>query len=64
MMKAFDEWFECYQSRDIRDGVFDIGAEAWRAALEWTLETAKELDKQDAPICMNDIIEQELREIK
>jgi hypothetical protein len=34
----------------------------WRLALEWTIRTAKELDEQDAPICMFDVIRQELKE--
>jgi len=34
--------------------------EGWRAALEWTLKTAKELDEQDIPIDMGDVIRQEL----
>ena len=34
----------------------------WRATLEWTLKTAEELVEQDAPICMREVIEQELKE--
>lgn len=32
----------------------------WREALEWTLRTAKQLEKERAPISMNDVIQGEL----
>lgn len=38
----------------------EIARFAWRAALEWTLKTEKELTEQDAPIFMSDVIKQEL----
>ena len=34
----------------------------WKAALNWTLKTAAELDRQNAPIDMNEVIEQELKD--
>ncbi len=74
-MEAFEKlfgdhnWYE--YSLDMRinhDGttkqkeeVQKVIARYWfRAALEWTLRTAKELDEQDAPICMQEVIESEL----
>lgn len=40
--------------------VSNVYRNGWRSALEWALKIAKELDKQDASICMNDVINQEL----
>ena len=34
----------------------------WRAALEWAVKTSKELYEQDAPIGMQDVLDQELKE--
>ena len=64
-MKAFEKWQE---ERIIKilthlDNLFTFKAgekEGWRAALEWTLRMSKELDEQDAPISMQEVIEQEL----
>ena len=62
-MRAFKEWFgendckiecntNCLKCK---------GSEAgWRAALEWTLKTEEYLTRQDAPIGMREVIEQEL----
>ena len=60
-MKAFEK----HLAKDhhyVRPTSFDaeIMRQEWRAALEWALVTSKELDEQDAPISMQEVIEQEL----
>ena len=61
-MKAFDKYYQ-----DSDDSVctkcgagFIPARDVWRKALEWTLKTEKELEEQDAPIGMREVIEQEL----
>ena len=55
-MEAFEKWIAtkcgicCKQGREA----------GWRAALKWTLKTEKELEEQDVPISMRDVIEKEL----
>lgn len=34
----------------------------WKEALKWTLRTAKQLEKERAPISMNDVIRGELND--
>ena len=57
MMKAFKKWFNRSSWLEVR--ACEAG---WRAALEWVLTTAQELNDQDAPIGMEEVIEQELKE--
>ena len=54
-MKEFEKlWKE-------NDGCGKEGCEwYWRAALKWTLKMSKQIDEEDAPIFMNDVIEGEL----
>jgi hypothetical protein len=66
--KAFDEWWIKSGGPVLSPGVkiaADVYREskfAWKAALKWVLQTAKEIDEQDAPICTQEVIEQELLE--
>lgn len=73
-MKAFEEWWD---NDEIVNNAFAAAAETvrfnasddetkgyavWRAALKWVQRTVKELDEQDAPICMGDVIKHELED--
>ena len=58
--KEFKRWLEAHPGRYTVPALkmgFDGG---WRAGLEWTLKTAEELEEQDVPIGMQEVIEQEL----
>ena len=57
-MKAFEEWYK----RFLPGKRVVSPSDGWRAALEWVQRTVKELDEQDAPICMGDVIKYELEE--
>lgn len=63
-MKMFEKWYNELSMRedevDFTIPTYESYKRGWKAALEWTLETAKELNEQDAPISMNDVIKAEL----
>ena len=68
-MKAFEKWDKkeyplppCYERGPIGRAMLAQRKHTWRAALKWTVKTSKELDEQDAPISMQEVIEQELED--
>lgn len=68
-MKAFEKWddhwcpkMQCELKRVKCQDCKDLRKAGFRTALEWVLKTEKELEEQDAPIGMREVIEQELRD--
>ena len=63
-MKEFEKRWNFRYRNDSKHQSFEheVGKYFWKAALKWALKTAKELDEQDAPISMNDVIKAELEQ--
>lgn len=58
-MKEFEDWF-AEQMPAAAPFTHISCKQTWRAALEWVLKTERELDIQDAPIGMREVIKKEL----
>ena len=71
MLKGFTEWYDLEameadffgDERGYSSDEEEIkGLSAWEAALRWALAQSKQLEKEDAPITMREIILHELGE--
>jgi hypothetical protein len=58
-MKIFIKWWK-KESQKRNTNYWD-SMEAWKAALRWALRTAEQLEREDAPVFMNDLIREELK---